>query len=175
MMLKWCQVRSYAHSLPSTGLCLGVSSASSSLAQPGLGVNPALPRKALRKRTHSQSTTSSHPDRSMGFSLAECAEVSLSAPSPCEVSREATAPPLSVCSGELITVCRLNEARGESSQNVPAQAAFSVTPTGDVQPFRYPVSHGLSSYKAPHSGGRDSICKGSFSLCTRLPLAPCWV
>ena len=93
----------------------------------------------------------------MGTSLAECAEVSLSAPSPCEVSREATAPPLSVCSGELITVCRLNEARSESSQNVPAQAAFSVTPTGADQPFRYSVSHGLSSYIAPHSGGRGSI------------------
>ena len=41
--------QSYTHSPPIAGLCLGVSSASSKLAQPGLGLNPASPRKALGK------------------------------------------------------------------------------------------------------------------------------
>ena len=131
------------HTQPIAGLCLGVTSASSSLAQPGLGLNPAPPRKALGKRKHSQSATSSLPGRSMGISLAECAEVSLS--TPCKVSRGVTASSLSVCSDELISVSRLNETPGGSSPDVPAQAACSDTPTGVDRPFRYSVSHGLSS------------------------------
>ena len=42
--------QSYTHSPPIAGLCLGVSSASSKLAQSGLGLNPASPRKALGKK-----------------------------------------------------------------------------------------------------------------------------
>ena len=67
------------------------------------------------------------------------------------MSRDATASSLSVCSGELITVSRLNETPSGSSPDVPAQAACSVTPTGVDQPFRYSVSHGLSSYSAPQA------------------------
>ena len=152
--------QSYTHSPPIAGLCLGVSSASSGLAQPGLGLNPASPRKALGRRKRCRSATSSHPGRSMGISLAVCAVVSLS--TPCEVSHDATASSLSVYSSELITVSRLNEISSGSSPDVPAQAAFLLLP------LMLNATIGDVSQSYAHSPPIAGLCLGVSSASSKL-------
>ena len=120
----------YSRAQPNAGLCLSISSASSSLAQPGMGVNPASPRKSLGKRKHTQSSASSGPGGFKRASLTESDGVSL--PTHCTVSK-GDAPAMSLFvsdSGELnFPVSRHNEALYGSCPDLPAMAACSVPPT----------------------------------------------